>query len=32
LGRDNTPDDITRLLEILPASVENLRRLAPAKI
>ncbi len=29
LGKDNTPEDIDRLLEILPASVENLRKLAP---
>ena len=32
LGKENTPEDINRLLEILPASVENLRRLAPPKI
>jgi cysteine desulfurase len=32
LGRDNTPEDIDRLLEILPASVENLRRLAPQSV
>jgi len=31
LGRTNTAADITRLLEILPASVENLRRLAPSR-
>lgn len=31
LGKDNTPEDINRLLEILPASVDNLRKLAPAK-
>ena len=31
LGRSNTAADITRLLEILPASVENLRRLAPSR-
>jgi cysteine desulfurase len=31
LGRSNTTADITRLLEILPASVENLRRLSPSR-
>ncbi len=31
LGKDNTPEDINRLFEILPASVDNLRKLAPAK-
>ena len=31
LGRSNTAADITRLLEILPASVETLRRLAPSR-
>lgn len=31
LGKDNTPEDIDRLLELLPASVDNLRKLAPAK-
>jgi len=30
LGRNNTAEDIDRLMEVLPASVENLRRLAPA--
>ncbi|MEO5859326.1 MAG: cysteine desulfurase family protein [Pyrinomonadaceae bacterium] len=29
LGRTNTAADIDRLLEVLPTSVENLRRLAP---
>lgn len=28
-GRENTAEDIERLLEVLPAAVENLRRLAP---
>lgn len=28
LGRNNTKEDIDRLLEVLPASVENLRRLS----
>ncbi len=32
LGKDNTAEDIDRLLEILPASVNNLRKLAPAII
>ncbi len=31
LGRTNTTDDIARVLEVLPASVENLRRLAPRR-
>ena len=31
LGRSNTTADITRLLEILPASVDNLRRLSPSR-
>lgn len=31
LGRFNSKEDIERLLEVLPSSVENLRRLAPAK-
>jgi cysteine desulfurase len=31
LGKDNTAEDIDRLLELLPASVDNLRKLAPAK-
>ncbi len=30
LGRYNTAADLDRLLEVLPASVENLRKLAPA--
>jgi cysteine desulfurase len=30
LGRTNTAGDIDRLLEVLPSSVENLRRLSPA--
>jgi cysteine desulfurase len=30
LGRFNTPDDIDRLLEVLPRAVETLRSLAPA--
>ncbi len=30
LGRTNTAADIDRLLEVLPTSVENLRKLAPA--
>jgi Cysteine sulfinate desulfinase/cysteine desulfurase and related enzymes len=29
LSKDNTAQDIDRLLEVLPGSVENLRRLAP---
>ena len=29
LGRENSIDDIDRLLEVLPASVANLRRLSP---
>ena len=29
LGRSNTAADVERLLEVLPSSVENLRRLAP---
>lgn len=32
LGRTNTAADIERLLEILPTSVENLRKLAPARV
>lgn len=32
LGRTNTADDIARVLEVLPVSVENLRRLAPGRI
>jgi cysteine desulfurase len=28
-GRFNNEDDVTRILEVLPAAVENLRRLAP---
>jgi len=31
LGRKNSIDDIDRLLEVLPASVANLRRLSPEK-
>ncbi len=31
LGRTNTAADIDRLLEVLPSSVENLRKLSPAK-
>jgi cysteine desulfurase len=31
LGRTNTAADIDRLLEVLPTSVENLRRLSPAR-
>ena len=31
LGRENSMEDIDRLLEVLPASVENLRRLSPDK-
>jgi len=31
LGRENSIDDIDRLLEVLPASVANLRRLSPEK-
>lgn len=31
LGRFNQPDEIDRVLEVLPSAVENLRRLAPAK-
>lgn len=31
LGRYNTAEDIDRLLEVLPAAVENLRRLSPAR-
>ena len=31
LGRENSIDDIDRLLEVLPASVENLRRMSPEK-
>lgn len=31
LGRENSIDDVDRLLEVLPASVENLRRLSPEK-
>ena len=31
LGRKNTEDDIDRLLEVLPAAVESLRRLSPAR-
>jgi cysteine desulfurase len=31
LGRTNTAADIDRLLEVLPTSVENLRKLSPAK-
>lgn len=31
LGRNNTAADIDRLLEVLPTSVENLRRLSPAR-
>ncbi len=31
LGRTNTAADIERLLEVLPSSVENLRKLSPAK-
>jgi cysteine desulfurase len=31
LGRNNTAEDIERLLEVLPTSVENLRRLSPAR-
>lgn len=30
-GSINTEEDVDRILEILPASVENLRRLAPAR-
>jgi cysteine desulfurase len=30
-GKDNTQADIDRLLEVLPASIENLRRLSPAR-
>jgi len=29
-GKDNTKDDVARVLEILPKCVENLRRLSPA--
>ena len=29
-GRFNTAEDLDRLMEVLPASIENLRRLAPA--
>jgi cysteine desulfurase len=32
LGRNNTTEDIERLLEILPASIENLRKLNPARV
>jgi cysteine desulfurase len=32
LGRTNTAADIDRLLEVLPSSVENLRRLAPKMV
>jgi len=28
-GKNNTPADVDRLLEVLPAAIENLRRLAP---
>lgn len=31
LGRFNQPDEIDRVLEVLPTAVENLRRLAPAR-
>ncbi|HEX6278613.1 MAG TPA: aminotransferase class V-fold PLP-dependent enzyme, partial [Pyrinomonadaceae bacterium] len=31
LGRNNTAADVDRLLEVLPSSVENLRRLSPAR-
>lgn len=31
LGRTNTAADIDRLLEVLPTSVENLRKLSPSK-
>ncbi|HEY2865587.1 MAG TPA: cysteine desulfurase family protein [Pyrinomonadaceae bacterium] len=31
LGRENTADDIDRLIEILPSAVESLRRLSPAR-
>ncbi len=30
LGKDNTAEDIDRLIEILPASISTLRRLSPA--
>ena len=29
LGKDNTPEDVQRLIEILPPAIEKLRRLAP---
>jgi len=31
LGRENTAEDIDRLLEVLPRAVESLRRLSPAR-
>ena len=31
LGRFNTVDDVDRLLEVLPAAVERLRSLSPAR-
>ena len=32
LGRFNQPEEIERVLELLPTAVENLRRLAPKHI
>jgi cysteine desulfurase len=29
LGKDNTPEDVERVIEVLPGAVERLRALAP---
>lgn len=31
-GRDNSPDDVERVLNVLPQAVENLRRLSPTSL
>ena len=32
LGRDNTEDDVDRLLEVLPGVVERMRALSPVPV